>query len=73
MDSINRVLGVALWVVLVISALFAGVLLLCPVAFLSMLITMAISSSRAVRVATAAPRIPRAGAPSFPKMNTWCW
>lgn len=36
MDSINRVLGVALWVVLVISALFAGVLLLCPVAFLSM-------------------------------------
>ncbi|MCI8303855.1 MAG: MATE family efflux transporter [Lawsonibacter sp.] len=36
MDSINRVLGVALWVVLVVSALFAGVLLVCPVEFLSL-------------------------------------
>ena len=36
MESINRVLGVALWVVLVVSALFAGVLLVCPVEFLSL-------------------------------------
>lgn len=36
MESINRVLGVALWVVLAVSALFAGVLLVCPVEFLSL-------------------------------------
>lgn len=36
MESINRVLGVALWVVLTVSLLFAGVLLVCPVAFLSL-------------------------------------
>ena len=36
MEAINRVLGVALWVVLVVSALFAGVLLVCPVEFLSL-------------------------------------
>ena len=36
MESINRVLGVALWVVLVVSTLFAGVLLVCPVEFLSL-------------------------------------
>lgn len=36
MDSINRVLGVALWVVLTVSLIFAGVLLLCPVEFLSL-------------------------------------
>jgi len=36
MDSINRVLGVALWVVLVVSSLFAAVLLVCPVEFLSL-------------------------------------
>lgn len=36
MESINRVLGVALWVVLTVSLLFAGVLLACPAAFLSL-------------------------------------
>ena len=36
MDSINRVLGVALWVVLTVSLIFAGALLVCPVAFLSL-------------------------------------
>ncbi len=36
MKSINRVLGVALWVVLTVSALFAGVLLVCPTEFLSL-------------------------------------
>ena len=36
MEAINRVLGVALWVVLVVSTLFAGVLLVCPVEFLSL-------------------------------------
>jgi len=36
MDSINRVLGVALWVVLGVSSLFAAVLLICPVEFLSL-------------------------------------
>ena len=36
MESINRVLGVALWVVMVVSTLFAGVLLVCPVEFLSL-------------------------------------
>lgn len=36
MESINRVLGVALWVVLAVSALFAGVLLVCPVEFLGL-------------------------------------
>lgn len=36
MESINRVLGVALWVVLTVSLLFAGVLLVCPAAFLSL-------------------------------------
>ena len=36
MESINRVLGVALWVVMVVSTLFAGVLLVSPVEFLSL-------------------------------------
>ena len=36
MDAINRVLGVALWVVLSVSSLFAAVLLICPVEFLSL-------------------------------------
>lgn len=36
MDSINRVLGVALWVALGVSSLFAAVLLICPVEFLSL-------------------------------------
>ena len=36
MESINRVLGVALWVALGVSTLFAGVLLVCPVEFLSL-------------------------------------
>ena len=31
----------------------------------------AISTTRAMRVARAAPRTPMAGAPSSPKMNTW--
>ena len=36
MDSINRVLGVAMWVALMVSSLFAAVLLICPVEFLSL-------------------------------------
>jgi len=36
MEAINRVLGVALWVVLGVSSLFAAVLLVCPVEFLSL-------------------------------------
>lgn len=36
MESINRVLGVALWVALGVSTLFAGVLLVCPVEFISL-------------------------------------
>lgn len=36
MDSINRVLGVAIWVVVGVSSLFAAVLLLRPVQFLSL-------------------------------------
>ena len=36
MESINRVLGVALWVVLLVSSLFAAILLVCPVEFLSL-------------------------------------
>ncbi len=36
MEAINRVLGVALWVVLVVSSLFAAVLIVCPVEFLSL-------------------------------------
>ena len=36
MEAINRVLGVALWVVLAVSSLFAAVLLVCPVEFLSL-------------------------------------
>ncbi len=35
-EAIGRVLGVALWVVLLVSSLFAAVLLICPVAFLSL-------------------------------------
>lgn len=36
MESINRVLGVALWVVLLVSMTFASVLLVCPVPFLGL-------------------------------------
>lgn len=36
MESINRVMGVAIWVVLLVSSVFAGVLLICPVQFLSL-------------------------------------
>lgn len=36
MDSINRVLGVAMWVVFAVSATFSAVLLICPVRFLSL-------------------------------------
>ena len=36
MEAINRVMGVALWVVLLVSSCFAAVLLLCPVPFLSL-------------------------------------
>ena len=36
MDSINRVLGVALWVVLLVSSLFAAILVICPLEFLSL-------------------------------------
>ena len=36
MESINRVMGVSMWVVLSVSALFAGVLLACPETFLSL-------------------------------------
>ena len=36
MEAINRVLGVALWVVLLVSSAFAAVLLICPVQFLSL-------------------------------------
>lgn len=36
LESINRVLGVALWVVLAVSSIFAAILLICPVEFLSL-------------------------------------
>lgn len=36
MESINRVLGVALWVALLVSSVCAAVLLVCPVEFLSL-------------------------------------
>lgn len=36
MEAINRVLGVALWVVLLVSSAFAAVLLICPQQFLSL-------------------------------------
>ena len=36
MESINRVMGVAIWVVLLVSSVFAGILLLRPVQFLSL-------------------------------------
>ena len=36
LESINRVLGVALWGVVLVSSLFAAVLLVCPVEFLSL-------------------------------------
>lgn len=36
MQAINRVIGVALWVVLLVSSIFAGILLICPVQFLSL-------------------------------------
>ena len=36
MESINRVMGVALWVVLLVSSVFAAILLLRPVEFLSL-------------------------------------
>lgn len=36
MDAINRVMGVALWVVLLVSSGFAAILLICPVRFLSL-------------------------------------
>ncbi len=36
MEAINRVMGVAIWVVLLVSSIFAGILLICPVQFLSL-------------------------------------
>ena len=36
MESINRVLGVALWVALLVSSVCAAILLICPVEFLSL-------------------------------------
>ena len=36
LEAINRVIGVALWVVLSVSSLFAAILILCPVPFLSL-------------------------------------
>ncbi|MCI9157225.1 MAG: MATE family efflux transporter [Lawsonibacter sp.] len=36
LESINRVLGVALWVVLLVSSLFAAILVICPVEFLGL-------------------------------------
>ena len=36
MEAINRVMGVAIWVVLLVSSVFAGILLVCPVQFLSL-------------------------------------
>ena len=36
MDSINRVLGVALWVALLVSSVCAAILMICPVEFLSL-------------------------------------
>ena len=36
MESINRVLGVAIWVAVLVSSVFAAVLVLCPVEFLSL-------------------------------------
>ena len=36
MESINRVLGVALWVAVLVSSVFPAVLVLCPVEFLSL-------------------------------------
>ncbi len=36
LDAINRVMGVALWVVFLVSSIFAAVLLICPIQFLSL-------------------------------------
>lgn len=36
MEAINRVMGVALWVALAVSSVFAAILLICPVEFLSL-------------------------------------
>ncbi len=36
MESINRVLGVAMWVALSVSSIFAAILVVCPVEFLSL-------------------------------------
>ena len=36
MEAINRVMGVALWVVLSVASVFAAILILCPVPFLSL-------------------------------------
>ena len=36
MEAINRVMGVALWVVLSVASVFAAILLLCPIPFLSL-------------------------------------
>jgi len=36
LESINRVLGVAVWLVLIVTSLFAAVLWICPVQFLSL-------------------------------------
>lgn len=36
MEAINRVMGVALWVVLLVSSVFAAILILCPIPFLSL-------------------------------------
>ncbi len=36
MRSINRVMGVGLWLVLLVSSIFAAILLICPVQFLSL-------------------------------------
>ena len=36
MEAINRVMGVALWVVLSVASVFAAILILCPIPFLSL-------------------------------------
>ena len=36
MEAINRVMGVALWVVLLVASVFAAILILCPIPFLSL-------------------------------------
>lgn len=36
MGAINRVMGVSIWIAVSITALFAGILLVCPIPFLSL-------------------------------------